>query len=72
MISYRRNHICFRRYDLQTLESIWITFRQIEVGRLINVRRDGQICVRIFLDKSFTVKPTETRMDFGKNFLNIG
>ncbi|MBA0778211.1 hypothetical protein Gotri_006105 [Gossypium trilobum] len=33
-----------------------------------NVHRGGKIWVRIFPDKSVTVKPTETRMDSGKEY----
>ncbi|RYR36283.1 hypothetical protein Ahy_A10g051276 [Arachis hypogaea] len=43
--------------------------RQIEAGRRAmsrNVRRGGQIWVRIFPDKPVTVRPTETRMGSGK------
>ncbi|KAK7321884.1 hypothetical protein VNO80_35459 [Phaseolus coccineus] len=50
-ISSRGNHICFGRYALQALEPAWITSRQIEAGRRAmsrNVRRGGQIWVRIF------------------------
>ncbi|OIW20051.1 hypothetical protein TanjilG_32007 [Lupinus angustifolius] len=68
-ISYRGNHICFGRYALQALEPAWITSRQIEAGRRAmsrNVRRGGQIWVRIFPDKPITVRPTETRMGSGK------
>nr|YP_009538322.1 ribosomal protein L14 [Ammopiptanthus mongolicus]AXV54273.1 ribosomal protein L14 [Ammopiptanthus mongolicus] len=68
-ISYRGNHICFGRYALQALEPAWITSRQIEAGRRAmsrNVRRGGQIWVRIFPDKPITIRPTETRMGSGK------
>ncbi|XP_027339735.1 uncharacterized protein LOC113860577 [Abrus precatorius] len=68
-ISYRGNNICFGRYALQALEPAWITSRQIEAGRRAmsrNVRRGGQIWVRIFPDKPVTVRPTETRMGSGK------
>ncbi|XLT58759.1 hypothetical protein HN873_051363 [Arachis hypogaea] len=68
-ISYRGNHICFGRYALQALEPAWITYRQIEAGRRVmsrNVRRGGQIWVRIFPDKLVTIRPTETRMGSGK------
>nr|AFK41302.1 unknown [Lotus japonicus] len=50
-ISHRGNQICFGRYALQALEPAWITSRQIEAGRRAtsrNVRRGGQIWVRIF------------------------
>ncbi|XP_023640223.1 uncharacterized protein LOC111831021 [Capsella rubella] len=57
------------RYALQTLEPGWITSRQIEAGRRAmtrNVQRGEKVRVRIFADKSVTVKPTETRMGRGK------
>ncbi|KAG4132151.1 hypothetical protein ERO13_D08G014666v2 [Gossypium hirsutum] len=68
-ISYRGNRICFGRYALQALEPAWITSRQIEAGHSAmtqNVRRGGKIWVRIFPDKTVTVRPTETRMGSGK------
>nr|YP_010832122.1 ribosomal protein L16 [Caragana acanthophylla]WFG51256.1 ribosomal protein L16 [Caragana acanthophylla] len=67
--AYRGNTICFGKYALQALEPAWITSRQIEAGRRAmsrNVRRGGQIWVRIFPDKPVTVRPTETRMGSGK------
>ncbi|KAF1876880.1 hypothetical protein Lal_00033173 [Lupinus albus] len=54
---------------IKALEPAWITSRQIEAGRRAmsrNVRRGGQIWVRIFPDKPITVRPTETRMGSGK------
>ncbi|RZC64925.1 hypothetical protein C5167_008615, partial [Papaver somniferum] len=68
-ISYRGNHISFRRYALQALEPAWITSRQIEAGRRAMTRyarRGGKIWVRIFPDKPVTLRPTETRMGSGK------
>ena len=65
----RGNKICFGKYALQALEPAWITSRQLEAGRRAmsrNVRRGGQIWVRIFPDKPVTVRPTETRMGSGK------
>ncbi|KAI5406253.1 hypothetical protein KIW84_052844 [Lathyrus oleraceus] len=53
----------------KALEPAWITSRQLEAGRREmsrNVRRGGQIWVRIFPDKPVTVRPTETRMGSGK------
>ena len=67
--AYRGNKICFGKYALQALEPAWITSRQIEAGRRAmsrNVRRGGQIWLRIFPDKPVTVRPTETRMGSGK------
>ncbi|CAL5203873.1 unnamed protein product [Lathyrus oleraceus] len=65
----RGNKICFGKYALQALEPAWITSRKLEAGRRAmsqNVRRGGQIWVRIFPDKPVTVRPTETRMGSGK------
>nr|YP_010176730.1 ribosomal protein L16 [Vicia costata]QSQ72476.1 ribosomal protein L16 [Vicia costata] len=65
----RGSQICFGKYALQALEPAWITSRQLEAGRRAmsrNVRRGGQIWVRIFPDKPVTVRPTETRMGSGK------
>nr|YP_010164756.1 50S ribosomal protein L16 [Semiaquilegia guangxiensis]QRN71356.1 50S ribosomal protein L16 [Semiaquilegia guangxiensis] len=68
-VSYRGNRICFGGYALQALEPAWITSRQIEAGRRAMTRyarRGGKIWVRIFPDKSVTVRATETRMGSGK------
>nr|YP_010294663.1 ribosomal protein L16 [Callerya nitida var. hirsutissima]YP_010353064.1 ribosomal protein L16 [Callerya dielsiana]YP_010398240.1 ribosomal protein L16 [Callerya nitida]QJQ74745.1 ribosomal protein L16 [Callerya nitida]UFP05373.1 ribosomal protein L16 [Callerya dielsiana]ULQ68815.1 ribosomal protein L16 [Callerya nitida var. hirsutissima]UOF70608.1 ribosomal protein L16 [Callerya dielsiana]UQK93049.1 ribosomal protein L16 [Callerya nitida] len=65
----RGNQICFGKYALQALEPAWIKAKQIEAGRRAmsrNVRRGGQIWLRIFPDKPVTVRPTETRMGSGK------
>ncbi|XP_027333117.1 uncharacterized protein LOC113864381 [Abrus precatorius] len=68
-----RAKIDYCSYTVRTiygaLEPAWITSRQIEAGRRAmsrNVRRGGQIWVRIFPDKPVTVRPTETRMGSGK------
>nr|YP_010293008.1 50S ribosomal protein L16 [Eriocaulon alpestre]ULQ65289.1 50S ribosomal protein L16 [Eriocaulon alpestre] len=68
-ISCRGNKISFGKYALQALEPAWITARQIEAGRRAMTRyarRGGKIWVRIFPDKSVTVRPAETRMGSGK------
>ncbi|MED6138652.1 hypothetical protein PIB30_076439 [Stylosanthes scabra] len=46
----------------EAVEPAWITSRQIKAGRRAmsrNVRRGGQIWVRIFPDKPVTLRPTE-------------
>jgi len=56
-------------YALKALEPAWITSRQIEAARRAIVRemkRSGQLWVRIFPDHPATVKPAETRMGSGK------
>jgi len=56
-------------YALKALEPAWITSRQIEAARRAIVRemkRSGQLWVRIFPDHPATVKAAETRMGSGK------
>jgi large subunit ribosomal protein L16 len=62
-------HISFGDYGLKSLESAWITARQIEASRVAMtrfVKRGGKIWIRIFPDKPITKKPTEVRMGKGK------
>ncbi|HEY5579035.1 MAG TPA: 50S ribosomal protein L16 [Acidimicrobiia bacterium] len=59
----------FGDYGLQSLESGWITARQIESARIAitrAVRRGGKVWITIFPDKPVTAKPAETRMGSGK------
>lgn len=68
-ISTRGNSICFGKFALQALEPAWITSRQIEAGRRAitrYARRGGKLWIRIFPDKSITMRPAETRMGSGK------
>ena len=61
--------VAFGEYGLKTLESAWITARQIEASRVAMTRfikRGGKIWIRVFPDKPFTKKPAETRMGKGK------
>jgi large subunit ribosomal protein L16 len=65
----RGNTIAFGTYGLQAQECSWITARQIEASRrAMNryIRRGGKIWIRIFPDKSVTMRPAETRMGSGK------
>lgn len=65
----RGNSLAFGEFGLQSLESSWITDRQIEAARVAMtryVKRGGKIWIRIFPDKSVTKKPAETRMGSGK------
>lgn len=59
----------FGEYGLQSLESAWITARQIEAARVAitrHLKRKGKLWIRIFPDKPATKKPPETRMGKGK------
>jgi large subunit ribosomal protein L16 len=49
--------VAFGEYGLKTLESAWITARQIEASRVAMTRfikRGGKIWIRVFPDKSIT------------------
>ena len=63
------NYIAFGHFGLKTLDSAWITSRQIEAARVAMTRyikRGGKVWIRIFPDKPVTQKPAETRMGKGK------
>lgn len=62
-------NLAFGEYALQTLQTGWVTTRQIEAGRIAMTRfikRGGKVWIRIFPDKPLTKKPLETRMGKGK------
>lgn len=65
----RRNYVAFGDYGLQSLQSHWVTGRQIEAGRIAAthfLHREGKVYIRIFPDHSYTSKPLEVRMGKGK------
>ena len=65
----RGNTLLFGEFGLQAQEGVWLTARQIEAARRAitrNVRRGGQLWIRVFPDKPVTSKPAETRMGSGK------
>ena len=65
----RGNQLAFGSFGIKTLQSKWITGRQIEAARVAVTRymqRQGQVWVRIFPDKPITKKPAEVRMGKGK------
>ena len=65
----RGNQLAFGSFGIKTLDSKWITGRQIEAARIAVTRymqRQGQIWIRIFPDKPITKKPAEVRMGKGK------
>jgi len=67
--SQRGNQLAFGSFGIKTLETHWITSRQIEAARIAVTRymkREGQIWIRIFPDKPVTSKPAEVRMGKGK------
>jgi large subunit ribosomal protein L16 len=65
----RGSQLAFGSFGIKTLETEWITGRQIEAARVAVTRymqRQGQIWIRIFPDKPITKKPAEVRMGKGK------
>ena len=69
----RGNQLAFGSFGIKSLESKWLTGRQIEAARIAVTRymqRQGQIWIRVFPDKPITKKPAETRMGKGKGDLD--
>ncbi|MBW8684293.1 50S ribosomal protein L16 [Chitinophaga rhizophila] len=61
--------LSFGSFGLKALEPKWITDRQIEAARVAltrHMKREGNVWIRIFPDKSITAKPLEVRMGKGK------
>ena len=59
----------FGSYGMVTTEPAWITARQIEAARRTmtrEIKRGGNVWIKIFPDKPITAKPAETRMGKGK------
>jgi large subunit ribosomal protein L16 len=67
--SQRGAQLVYGAYGFKSLDSKWITARQIEAARIAATRymkREGQMWIRIFPDKPITKKPLEVRMGKGK------
>jgi large subunit ribosomal protein L16 len=67
--SQRGNQIAFGTFAIKSLDTAWLTGRQIEAARQAVTRymkREGQLWIRIFPDKPITKKPAEVRMGKGK------
>lgn len=65
----RGTEVSFGTFGLKSLDSSWITNRQIEAARIALTRymkREGKVWIRIFPDKPYTSKPQEVRMGKGK------
>ena len=61
--------LAFGDYGIQSLESSYLTNRQIEAARIAMTRyikRGGKVWINIFPDRPLTKKPAETRMGSGK------
>ena len=69
----RGNTISFGSFAIKSLETSWVTSRQIEAARRAMTRyvqRGGKIWIRIFPDKPITKKPAEVPMGSGKGSLD--
>ena len=65
----RGNQLSFGEFGLVSMESAWITNRQIEAARIAmtrHIKRGGKVWIRFFPDVPYTKKPAETRMGKGK------
>ncbi len=72
-LAHRGSKISFGTFGLKSLESNYITNRQIEAARIAMTRymkREGNVWIRIFPDKPITAKPLEVRMGKGKGALD--
>lgn len=72
-LAHRGSTISFGAFALKTLDSGYITSRQIESARIAMTRymkREGKVWIRIFPDKPITSKPLEVRMGKGKGALD--
>ncbi len=61
--------LAFGTFGIKSVETSWITGRQIEAARQAvtrKMKREGQLWIRVFPDKPLTKKPAEVRMGKGK------
>lgn len=68
-ITKRGAEIAFGSFALKTLDASWLSARQIEAARQAitrEMKRQGQLWIRIFPDRPVTRKPAEVRMGKGK------
>ena len=67
--SLRGSQLSNGMFGIKSLDSEFITSRQIEAARIAATRymkREGQLWIKIFPDKPITKKPLEVRMGKGK------
>ena len=67
--SQRGNQLSNGMFGIKSLDSKFITSRQIEAARIAATRymkREGQLWIKIFPDKPITKKPLEVRMGKGQ------
>lgn len=65
----RGNQLTYGTYGIKSLDSKFLTARQIEAARIAatrHMKREGSIWIMIFPDRPITKKPLEVRMGKGK------
>ncbi|GGW23805.1 50S ribosomal protein L16 [Arenibacter certesii] len=68
-ISGRGHQLSNGMFGIKSMDTSFITSRQIEAARIAATRymkREGQLWIKIFPDKPITRKPLEVRMGKGK------
>ncbi|EIJ39819.1 50S ribosomal protein L16 [Joostella atrarenae] len=68
-LSQRGHELSNGMFGIKSMDSSFITARQIEAARVAATRfmkREGQLWIKIFPDKPITKKPLEVRMGKGK------
>ncbi|WP_224489057.1 50S ribosomal protein L16 [Robertkochia flava] len=68
-VSQRGHQLSNGMFGIKSMDSKFITARQIEAARVAATRymkREGQLWIKIFPDKPITKKPLEVRMGKGK------
>jgi large subunit ribosomal protein L16 len=68
-VENRATEISFGKFGLKSLDTRWITSRQIESARryiLRYLKKGGKLWVRVFPDKPVTAKGSEVGMGSGK------
>ena len=68
-LSQRGHRLSNGMFGIKSLDSKFLTSRQIEAARIAATRymkREGQLWIKIFPDKPITKKPLEVRMGKGK------
>jgi large subunit ribosomal protein L16 len=64
-----QQQVNFGEFGLKSLDTGWVTNRQIEAARIAmtrKIKRGGKVWINVFPDKPVTQKPAETRMGAGK------
>ncbi len=68
-VATSNNEIIYGEYGLKSLDSAWVKARNLEAARRTisgATKRKGKVWIRVFPDKPFTQKPTNSRMGKGK------